>query len=76
MNIIEVMKIAKHKDKIRRKEWGENVMGSRGAYILFLYKNGERYTPIYYQGVQPAFRISTFLITEDYIADDWEVIDE
>lgn len=74
MNIIEVMKIAKHKDKIRRKEWG--VTGSSGASILFLYKNGERYTPIYYQGAQPCFRLSTFLITEDYIADDWEVLEE
>ena len=75
MNIIEVMKIAKHKDKIRRKDWGENVMGSRGAHILFLYKNGEHYTPIYYQGVQTASRMSTFLIQEDYIADDWEVME-
>jgi hypothetical protein len=73
MNIIEVMKISNNKDKLRRKEWGET--GSRGASILFLYKNGEKYTPIYYQGTQPCFRLSTFLITEDYIADDWEVVE-
>ena len=73
MNIIEVMKIAKDRDKLKRSEWG--ITGSSGARILYLYKNGEKYIPIYYQGAQPAFRKSTFLIREDYIADDWEVVE-
>ncbi len=74
MNIIEVIRIARIDDKLRRKEWG--VTGSRGASILFLYKQDEeKLIPIYHQSARTTFKLSTFLITEDYIADDWEVME-
>jgi len=74
MNFIEINKILEKGMKIRRKEWIPQ--GSQTSGMIYLYYNGIGYIPQRYTGVQVNYRIHNFLVKEDYLADDWEVVEE
>jgi|LauGreDrversion4_2_1035121.scaffolds.fasta_scaffold2520180_1 hypothetical protein len=74
MNFIEINKILEKGMKIRRKEWIPQ--GSQASGMIYLYYNGIGYIPQRYMGAQVNYRIHNFLVKEDYLADDWEIVED
>jgi len=72
MNFIEINKILEKGMKIRRKDWVS--IGSQASGIIYLTYTGVGYVPQRYTGQQVCHFRSNFLVKEDYLADDWEVI--
>lgn len=73
MNFIEINRILEKGNKITRKNWQPT--GSKINGLIALYYDGIRYIPLRYEGVTVNFFVHNFLVKEDYLADDWEVVE-
>ena len=73
MNFIEINNIIEKGNKITRKNWQPT--GSSISGIITLYYDGIRYIPLRYEGAKINYYQHNFLVKEDYLADDWEVVE-